>query len=102
MITRLGQVVPLGVIELQRLRERVEHDVGNAGVSSPLESRQVFDADARQSRDLAAAEPGNTTDAADGKADLLRGETPTPGGEESAECVVVGVHVFDPTTGVFT
>ena len=54
----IEQVGALGVVELQRPRERLEDGVGDTAGVAALEPRVVVDADAGEQRDLFAAETG--------------------------------------------
>ena len=51
------QVRALGLVELQRAGERLEHALGDAAHVAALEARVVRDADAGEHRDLLAAQP---------------------------------------------
>ena len=53
------EVGALGVVELQRAGERLQHALGDAACVAALEPGVVVDADAGEQRDLLAAEPGN-------------------------------------------
>ena len=50
------QVRALGVVELQRPRERLEHGLGDTARVAALEPGVVVDADAGEQRDLLAAQ----------------------------------------------
>ena len=63
----------LGLVELQRADEGLEHAVGDALRVAPLEPGVVLDADAGEQRDLLAAEPGDApVTAVRGQPGLLR------------------------------
>ena len=53
------KVSALGVIELQRPRDRVEHGGGSAGDGAALELGVVLDADAGERGDLGASQAGD-------------------------------------------
>jgi hypothetical protein len=53
---KVEQMFPLGLIELQRPGERIEHALGHAGEVPALELGVVLDADTGQVGDLAAAQ----------------------------------------------
>jgi len=53
---KVEQMFPLGLIELQRPGERIEHALGHAGEVPALELGVVLDADTGQVDDLAAAQ----------------------------------------------
>ena len=65
---------PLRVIQLQRIRHRVEHRGGGAGDGAAFELGVVLDAHAGKHRDLGAAQPGDAPVRACGQARLLRRE----------------------------
>ena len=86
------QVRPLGLVELQRPRERLEDGVGDTAHVAALEPGVVVDADAGEQRDLLAAQARNAPRAAEGGQTRLFGRDPgAPGGQELAD-LVLGVH----------
>ena len=92
------QVRTLGLVELQRPGERLEHALGDAGRVAALEAGVVVDADAGEDRDLFAAQAGDAAPATAvrGQAGLLGRDPGSPGGQELAD-LVLGVHVTDGT-----
>ena len=69
---QVEQVRALGVVELQRAGERVEHAVGDAAHVAALQARVVRDADARQHGDLLAAQAGHAARPVGRQPGLLR------------------------------
>ena len=65
------QVGALGVVEPQRVGERLEDDVGGAGGVAALQALVVLDADPGQRGDLLAPQPRHTTLAVGRQAGLL-------------------------------
>jgi hypothetical protein len=65
------EVGALGVVEAQRVGERLEDAVGGAGGVAALQALVVLDADAGQRGDLLAAQPGHPPLAVAGQAGLL-------------------------------
>ena len=81
---------PLGLVELERPRERVEDPGGGACNLPPLETGVVLDAEAGDSRDLATTQPRNAPGADRRESDLVWGEAGAASGEELADlCSVV-------------
>ena len=87
------QVRVLGVVELQRPRERLEHRVGDAGGVAAFETGVVVDADAGEDRDFFAAKAGDAAraTAVGAQARLLRRDSGAPRGQELTD-LVLGVH----------
>jgi hypothetical protein len=82
----------LGLVELERSGEGVEHAVGDAGGVSALEARVVVGADPGEQRDLFAAQAGDAAVfAVDGKTDLVGCDLRAAGGEELAD-LGSGIH----------
>ena len=84
-----------GVVELEGVRERVEHRVGDAGGVAAFESLVVLEADAGERRDLFAAESLDAAGAVRWQTDLLRREVRPARGEELRElgCCVHGLSL---------
>jgi hypothetical protein len=61
------QVGTLGIIELQRVGERLEHAVGGAGQVAALQAGVVGDTHAGQHSDLLATQSGNAASAVVGQ-----------------------------------
>ena len=92
-----GEVVEvgaLGLVELQRPRQRLQDARGGAGDLAALEPGVVLHAQAGQRRDLAAAQARHAAAAGGGEPDLLGGDAGAPGGEELAHLCSV-VHAFE-------
>ena len=88
---------PLGLVELQGARQRVEDCVRDAGEVPPLQARVVVGAHAGQHGDLLPAQPLDAAPAAVKRDPRLAGGEPVPAaGEEVADLVPV-VHAFDRT-----
>lgn len=69
----------LGLIEPQRIADRLEHRLGHAGQVAAFETHVVLDADAGQQGDLFAAQSGDpATFTPGGQADLLGGDASAP------------------------
>ena len=58
----------LGLVELQRPRERLEHGVGDTARVAALEPRVVVDADAGEQRDLFPAQARDAARTAEDRA----------------------------------
>ena len=56
---QVEQVDPLGLVELQRLRDAVDDALGDAGGVAALQPGVVLAGDAREEGDLLAAQPGD-------------------------------------------
>jgi hypothetical protein len=65
------QVRALGIVELQRSRERLEHAVRHAAGVAALQALVVLDADAGQRGDLLAAQPFHAARTIGWQPDLL-------------------------------
>ena len=85
------QVGALGLVELQRPRQRLQDAGRGAGDLPTLETGVVLHAQAGQRRDLAAAQSLHAAAAGGRQPDLLRGDAGAAGGEELAHVVSV-VH----------
>jgi hypothetical protein len=81
----------LGVVELERPGQRLEHQLGDAADLAALQAPVVVDAHAGQRRDLLAAQAGDPSPAVGRQAGLLGRDLRPPGGEELGD-VVGGVH----------
>ena len=88
----------LGVIESQRVGERVKHGVGGAGGVAALQALVVLDAHPGQRSDLLAPQPGYASLAVARKASLLGRDLGPPGGQELRELIGC-VHGRDCTPG---
>ena len=85
------EVRALGVVELQRPRQRLEHELRDAADLAALQAPVVVGADAGQRRDLLAAQPGHPPLAVARQAGLLGRDLRPARGEELGD-VVGGVH----------
>ena len=88
----------LGLVELQRPGQGVEHAAGDSVHVSALEADVVGDAHAGEDGDLLAAESGHAPRAVRVQAHLLGREPRAAGGEELADLVLV-VHAIQPRPG---
>ena len=79
------EVRALGVVELQRARQRVEHAVGRSGQVAAFQARVVRDAHAGEDGDLLAPQAGDAARAVVGQADVGGLEPGSPGGQELAD-----------------
>jgi hypothetical protein len=75
---RVERVRALGVVELERAGQRLEHVLGDAAHVAALEPRVVRDADAGEYRDLLAPQPGDAAAAVGRQPDLLRRDPRPP------------------------
>ncbi len=92
------QVRPLGLVQLQRPRDRLQDAFRGAGEVPALEVGVVVDAHPGEQRRLFPAEPGDAAVAAVGRqARLVRREPGPPGSQELANLAPV-VHGFQGTT----
>jgi hypothetical protein len=81
----------LGLVELQRPRQRLQHEVGHAADLATLETAVVVGADTGQRRDLFAAQARHPPLAVARQAGLLGGDLRPARGKELGD-VVRGVH----------
>jgi hypothetical protein len=82
-VGKVGQVLALGLVQLQGARQRVEHDVGDPGEIAALELGVVLDAHTGEVGHLAALQPRHApVETERRQAGALRGEPGPPGGEE--------------------
>ena len=82
---QVEQVRALGVVELQRAGERVEHAVGDAAHVAALQARVVRDADAGQHGHLLAPQAGHAARPVGRQPGLLRADPPAARGQELAD-----------------
>src|SRR4051812_4565242 len=87
----VGQVGALGVVELQRPGQRAEDALRDAAHVPALQARVIRDADAREHRDLLAAQARYAARPVGRQAGLLRRDPRSPGGQELAD-LGAGVH----------
>jgi hypothetical protein len=89
------QVGALGVVEPQRVGERLEDAVGGTGGVAALQAFVVLDAHPGQGGDLLAPQPGHSPLAVARQADLLGRDLGPPRGQELRElaCRVHGTNV---------
>jgi hypothetical protein len=92
-------VTALGVVELQRAGDGVQHALRDPAEVPALQAHVVVDADPGQHRDLLATQPGHppVTAAVHGQPRLLGGDLRPPRGQELADLGAV-VHVADGTS----
>jgi hypothetical protein len=87
----------LGLVEVERADQVLQHAVGDAAGVAALQPDVVVDADAGQHRDLFASQPGHPPVAPVGRqARLLRCDLGTPGDEEVTD-LVAAVHGYEAT-----
>ena len=73
----------LGLVELKRTSQRLEHAVRDATQVPPLKPGVVVDADSGEQRNLLTAKPWNAAVVAVyGQTDLIRGDLRSPGSQE--------------------
>jgi len=87
------EVRALGLVELQRARQRLKHAFGDTAHVAALQPGVVRDADSGQDRDLLAPEFGKAAAAVDRQADLLRRDPGSPRGQELSD-LAPGVHAI--------
>ena len=89
---QVEQVRSFGLVELQGVREAVDHAVGDAGGVAALELGDVLRRDPGQARDLGAAQPRHpaAVSAVHGQPGLLGGDPGPAGGEELADLPLLG------------
>ena len=75
----------LGVVELKRASQCLQHALGGSAHVAALQPRVVRDADAGQDGDLLAAQPGNAAAAVRRQPGLLGRDPGAAGGEELAD-----------------
>ena len=91
------EVVALGLVELECVRDPVQDALGDAAGLAALEAGVVLDADAGEQGDLLAAQPGDAAvGAVHGQPGLLGGDPGPARGEEFPD-VVLGVHACNGT-----
>jgi hypothetical protein len=78
----IEEVRALGLVELERPRQRLEHELGDAADLAALQPPVVVGADAGQGGDLLAAQPGHPAPAVARQAGLLGCDLRASGGEE--------------------
>ena len=83
------EVGALGVVELKRAGERLEHELGDAADVAALQALVVLDADAGQRGDLLAPQPRHAPLAVARQAGLLGRDLRPPGGQELGDVAVV-------------
>jgi hypothetical protein len=81
----------LGVVELERSGQRLEHELRNAADLAALQAPVVVGADAGQGRDFLATKARHPPLAVAGQADLLGCDLRPPRGEELGD-VAGGIH----------
>ncbi len=87
----------LGVVELKRAADAVDHRLRDAGGVAPLETFVILGAHAREQRDFLTTKPRNAAATAEvGQPRLLRREPRPTGGQELAD-VLLDVHASDDT-----
>ena len=94
------EVVALGVLEVQRVGERVEDALGGAAEAAALHAHVVVDRDAGEHGDLLAAQPCDPTVAAVRRQPGLLGRDPGAAGAEEVTDLRAQVHGgHAPTVG---
>ena len=91
----------LGLVELERAGERLQHGLGDAAGVATLEPRVVIDADAGEDCDLFATETRDTPRSIDLQARLLGCDPRSPGGEELLDLALC-VHDVEPSAALRT
>jgi hypothetical protein len=92
------QVRPLGRIEPQRVRDAVDHTLGDAGGIAPLEPDVVLGRDAGKQRDLLAAQArdASAVGAVHGQPGLRGTDPGSTGGQELADLAAHVTPDFTP------
>ncbi len=91
---QVEQVGALGLVQLQRTREGVQHGVGGAAGVAAFQPGVIVDADPGQQRDFPPAQPGHAAAATvAGQARLLRGDPGPPRGQEVTD-LAPAVHAL--------
>src|SRR5690242_6927409 len=96
----IEQVQPLGLVELERAGDGLQHGVGDAGQVALFQARVVVGADTGEHGDFLAAQPGNAPVAAvEGQPGLLRGDPGAAGDKEVPHIgPVAAAHVVHATS----
>jgi len=87
----IEEMAALGVVELERPGQCLQHALGGAAHVSALQARVVRDAHAGQDRDLFAAQSGNATSTVGRQPGLLGRDPGAAGGQELTD-VLLGLH----------
>jgi hypothetical protein len=96
---QIEEVRTLGIVELERPRQRFEYQLRNAADLATLQAPVVVGADAGKRRDFLATKAGHPTLAVARQAGLL-GRDPGPARGEELGDVVGGVHGLGLPLGV--
>ena len=88
----------LGVVELERPGQRLQHPLGGAAHVPALQARVVGNAHAGQDRDLLAAQSGNATSAVGRQPGLLGRDPGAAGGQELTD-LLLRLHKNQPRPG---
>ena len=88
----------LGVVELERPGQRLQHALGGAAHVSAFQARVVRNAHAGQDRDLFAAQSGDATGTVGRQPGLLGRDPGAAGGEELPD-LLLGLHENQPRPG---
>jgi hypothetical protein len=91
-VGEVKEVCPLGVVELKRAGDRVEHRRRHPGQGAAFQLAVVLDADPGQRCDLAAAQTRHPAGTDDWQPRLLRGDFGTSRDQELADLGAI-VHV---------
>jgi hypothetical protein len=95
------QMLALGVVELQRPRDRIQHALGGAADVAALQLGVVVEADVGEHGDLFAPQAGHAAFTAEvGQAGLRRGEVRAAGDQEFPQLVFLAHDLtVDPSYG---
>jgi hypothetical protein len=98
--SEIEEVSALGVVELERSGQRLQHAFGDAAEVSAFQAGVVRNADAGQDSDLFAAQAWNASRTVGRQARLLRRDRGAAGGEELLD-LLPRIHEtsLDPGTG---
>src|SRR5439155_21918580 len=99
---KVEQMRTLGLVELKRTSQRLEHVLRHATHVPALKPGVVVDADSGEQRDLLTAKPWNAAVVAvDGQTHLVRRDLGSPGGQELAD-LGPGVHGHEGSSAQLT
>src|SRR3954470_19008363 len=96
--SKVEEVSALGVVELERSRQRLQHAFGDAAEVAAFQAGVVRNADAGQDSDLFATQAWDAPRTVGRHACLLGGDRGAAGGEELLD-LLLGLHDGEPRRG---